>query len=403
MGFEIENGVLIRYHKENGVRSVTVPDGVTVIGQNAFHRHKAVTQVHLPETVVRIEKEAFRYCTGLQYITLPDSLMEIGEGAFSWCNHLWEITLPSKLERIPDRAFLGCTILSKVILPDGLKEIGVSAFEHCQNLSGLKLPEGLLSIGERAFFLCRHIGTLRIPKSVEYVGRLAAEYKPAVHIPDNCLPSVGENAAASSCIVVGNGILFRYCGDAPVYHIPPNVRKIASGAFASAGNTVILLPDTLADIESDAFRGRHLLRLCRSDVSVPLKYYRGSNTQERENCLLVEFLTQDNIPAREEIFRKMRTADYKIPAAIFMAAAYALPFYQEYLRRIGKRAAEYLIGFDDADTLLRILPHLPISSRNIDSLIETAISGQHLQCQNLLLHYKSEAVGYQDAKAYFKL
>ncbi len=396
MGFEIKNGVLIRYHKENGVRSVNVPEGVTSIGPNAFYRHKEVTQVHLPETVVRIEKEAFRYCTGLQYITLPESLAEIGEGAFSWCNRLREITLPPKLERIPDRAFQGCCYLSKLVLPDGLKEIGASAFERCQKLSDVKLPEGLLSIGEQAFSHCGHLGTLRIPSTVEYIRNPATEYEGTNVTGDN-------GQADADCIVVGNGILYGYCGDAPSYRIPSNIRRIASHAFWKAVNTVVLLPDTLCSIEYDAFGVRQMLRLCRDDVSVPLRFYRGSYHQMKENFLLLEFLTEADIPAREEIFTKMRTADYKIPAAIFMAAVYQLPLYQDYLRHIGKRAAEYLMEFDDADTLMRILPQLPVNRKNIDSLIETAISGQHLECQNVLLHYKSESVGYRSAESYFRL
>lgn len=404
MGFEIENGVLIRYHKENGVQSVTVPEGVTVIGQNAFYRNKAITQVFLPETVVRIEKEAFCFCTRLQSIILPESLMEIGEGAFSWCNRLLEVSMPPKLERIPDRAFLGCTALSRIVMPDRLKEIGISAFERCHNLLGMKLPEGLLSIRERAFFQCRHIGTLRIPPSVEYIGKLAAEYRPAVvHTPDGVPPAADQPTNADQCIVIGNGILYEYCGNDRFYRIPPNIRKIASGAFYAASNTIVFLPDTLCSIECDAFGVRQLLRLCREDVSVPLRFYRGSNRQMKENSLLMQFLTEADIPARENAFRQMRTADYKIPAAIFMTAAYDLPFYQEYLHHIGKRAVEYLMEYDDADTLMRILPKLPIRQKTIDSLIESAISGQHFQCQNLLLHYKSEAVGYGDMQTYFKL
>ena len=38
MGFEIENGVLIKYTEEPGVTEIVIPNGVTSIGNFAFFK-----------------------------------------------------------------------------------------------------------------------------------------------------------------------------------------------------------------------------------------------------------------------------------------------------------------------------------------------------------------------------
>ena len=63
--FEIENGVLMDYIEEEGVTEVTIPDGVTGIGDRAFSD-----------------------CTGLKSITIPDSVMGIGDHAFFFSKNL---------------------------------------------------------------------------------------------------------------------------------------------------------------------------------------------------------------------------------------------------------------------------------------------------------------------------
>ncbi len=76
----IEDGVLIRCSIEKG--TVTVPDGVTVIGDgesSVFQR--GVIRVNIPDSVEEIAPYAFSDST-LQEITLPNGVTTIGERAF---------------------------------------------------------------------------------------------------------------------------------------------------------------------------------------------------------------------------------------------------------------------------------------------------------------------------------
>ncbi len=393
MGFQIENGVLIRYLKESGETIAVIPAGVTEIGRKAFRKCSRLREIILPDGVERIGDEAFHYCTGLQKIQLPESLMTIGERAFSWCNALEKIHLPPRLEVLPESAFHGCTLLQEVVLPAELKGIGRNAFAECRHLGYLELPEGLECIEENAFQGCIRLAKLHVPDTVRRLSSDTLDYTSAEYVTND------------GFVIIGDGILYQYCGKAFMVRLPQQVRQIMGGAFAtmSDSSAEICIPDTLAEIHTRAFRRRQIFRLTRGNVSVRMMYYIGSQTQERENVQFVKFLTEPDISRREELFNRMRTSDYKIPAAAFMAAAYGEPFYQKYLRTIGKRAVEFLIRFGDAQTLGELLPCLCITKQNIDGLIEFAISQQQLECQTLLLRQKADRIGYRNAESYFKL
>ena len=59
MAFKIENGILKQYVKENSVTEVTIPDGVTKIGDSAFSCCSSLTSVHIPDGVAKIGDSAF--------------------------------------------------------------------------------------------------------------------------------------------------------------------------------------------------------------------------------------------------------------------------------------------------------------------------------------------------------
>ena len=88
MGFEIKDGVLVRYKEELGITSVTIPDGVTKIGCGAFYGCSSLTSVTIPHSVTSIGNYAFYECSSLTSVTIPDSVTEIGWHAFKGCNNL---------------------------------------------------------------------------------------------------------------------------------------------------------------------------------------------------------------------------------------------------------------------------------------------------------------------------
>ena len=67
----------------SGLTSVTMPEGVTVIGEGAFQGCTGLTNVKIPETVTRIRGFAFYQCSGLTKVVIPESVAHIGYSAFT--------------------------------------------------------------------------------------------------------------------------------------------------------------------------------------------------------------------------------------------------------------------------------------------------------------------------------
>lgn len=97
-GFIIENGVLIRY--EGSEADVTVPEGVSAIGAEAFAGNETLETVIVPEGVTTIGSKAFSGCKKLHKVELPDSLTSMEKYVFSKCDSLTELTLPVNLSVI---------------------------------------------------------------------------------------------------------------------------------------------------------------------------------------------------------------------------------------------------------------------------------------------------------------
>ncbi len=112
--FIIENGILKKYVGLGG--DVIIPDGVTEIGAEAF---------------AKIEQfDEFSFYTAnqdLKSVSLPEGLLKIGNNAFQDCLYLKQIAFPNTVKEISESAFQG-TGLNEIQLPKSLKEVGNEAF-----------------------------------------------------------------------------------------------------------------------------------------------------------------------------------------------------------------------------------------------------------------------------------
>ncbi len=100
--------------KDSGIKTVTIEDGITSIGDCAFYGCSGLTELTLPNSVTSIGDRAFAYCSGLTELTLPNSVTSIGDRAFAYCSGLTELTLPDSVSSIGDGAFICCSDLSKI-------------------------------------------------------------------------------------------------------------------------------------------------------------------------------------------------------------------------------------------------------------------------------------------------
>ncbi len=130
----------------NTVRSVTLPDSITVIPYAFFRRCMALERVIIPDSVKAIDLYAFSDCISLKEIKLPKSLEIIEQNAFSGCVSIEKVDLPDSLLEIGSYAFRNCTLLKKIAIPEGVTFIGLRSFEGTL-IDSIHIPKNVIDMG----------------------------------------------------------------------------------------------------------------------------------------------------------------------------------------------------------------------------------------------------------------
>ena len=143
--------------EDSSLKSITIPNSVTTIGDDAFENCDSLTSITIPDSVTTIGESAFRSCDSLISITIPNSVTTIGELAFGNCDSLTSITIPDSVTTIEGFVFSDCDSLTRITIPDSVTTIGDYAFEDCDSLTSITIPNSVISIGDDAFVDCESI------------------------------------------------------------------------------------------------------------------------------------------------------------------------------------------------------------------------------------------------------
>ena len=174
-----EGIVITGFNNKADLLSVVIPKRinkhpVTCIGEKAF-RFEYFKSITIPNTVIEIGNDAFYHCKSLASITIPDSVTKIGKDAFFGCESLNDVIIPNSVTEIRACTFSNCIRLSTVTIPDSVKKIGPFAFSGCISLNNVTIPDSVTEIGGSAFAGCTSLGNITIPDSVEYIDPTAFE------------------------------------------------------------------------------------------------------------------------------------------------------------------------------------------------------------------------------------
>ena len=156
--FEIQNGVLTKC-RMSGVEenvTVTIPDGVTSIGKDAFGGCDALKSITIPDSVISIGDKVFAGCTPLENITIPNGVINIENYAFAGCNSLQSINVSEG-----NSNYLSCG----GVLFDKSKSVLIKYPEGEKDTSYI-IPDGVTSIGDFAFMYCISLKSITIPENV---------------------------------------------------------------------------------------------------------------------------------------------------------------------------------------------------------------------------------------------
>ena len=295
--------------------SITIPDGVTYIGSNAFATCSALASITIPNSVKYIDQDAFSGTAwydnqpdGLIYAgkvaykykgTMPENMeLTIAEGttgisgsAFSGCNGLTSITIPASVNEIGANAFDGTSWYDNqsdglvyvgkvaykykgmmpentvVTIEDGTKSISSSAFSGCTTLTSVNIPGSVISIGNSAFYNCGGLTSVEIPNSVTSIGNSAfarCSGLTAVTLSSN-MTTIKEKTFSRcsqlASVSIPEGVTsfgesaFESCSSLTSWTIPSSLTTIGSYAFCSCkGSSSLSIPDGVISIGDLAFR-----------------------------------------------------------------------------------------------------------------------------------------------------
>lgn len=237
--FQMEGNKLLKYTGTAEV--VSVPDGVKIVGEEAFAGNDNLVNVTIGADVETVGYRAFADCGNLRTVTVEDGVSlidtaafsnnkelqrvslgagvkDLGIGVFAGCSRLADLsvsvgnnylhysngilyddeetiiyalmpayekgayTVPGTVKEIKGYAFWGNPYLERVVLGSGLYEIPTYAFSNCLNLREVEIPLPVHGIASKAFEDCVNLQTVEIPDSMMRISDSAFDGCPRVKL-----------------------------------------------------------------------------------------------------------------------------------------------------------------------------------------------------------------------------
>ena len=251
------------------IRSLTVPDTLTVIEPGALQFAEYLTEIRIAEDhpvlafedgVLYNRKDGilllYLRSNTAEHFDVPEGIREIENLAF-FRARLVSVRIPGSVERIGRESFYQCTALTDVALSEGLKTIETDAFTNCDRLNRIVIPASVTGIGESVFTDSR----LQEFEVAQDNPVFAVSGGALINVRDGVLIAYPTQAAAESCVIpegvtrIGSFAFYR------AHHLkqivfPDGLLEIGRGAFLSCDHlTAIDLPDSVIRLEDSAFGG----------------------------------------------------------------------------------------------------------------------------------------------------
>ena len=158
-----------------GLKNITIPEGVTTIGNQAFAYGDKLETIIIPDSVNHIDDYAFAGQSKTSLVVVGKGITSIGENVFNLCSGTLEFNSNIPDSSMHDSAFNGSEF-TFVKIGDSVQTIGAYAFFECGSIEELQLPNSLTHIGNAAFYSCRGLKSITIPDSVTSMGNTVFAY-----------------------------------------------------------------------------------------------------------------------------------------------------------------------------------------------------------------------------------
>ena len=338
-GFEIQDGVLVKYI--GTASEVSVPDGVTKIGDSAFEGNTVITDVSFPDSVTEIGRKAFYGCTGLKEAILPKNLEKLGFAAFVGCRSLNYVWWPKSLQsfetneedyeeredalyfyrpfsktgeelsvefeegmvRIPDGCFTEVSNLKNVIIPDSVTDIGIFAFAYT-GLTEVSVPALDEDLETSEMFMGCPLEKVELAEGTKviYPQMFANTDIRSIVLPDS-VERIGSNAFADCDkleeIEWSEGLkeidlaAFNYCSSLKEVILPETVEKIETAAFEECTSLKnICFSEKITEIPAYLLAGTGIEEITIPDTVTTIGEYAFKDCADLKKIVIPDSVTE---------------------------------------------------------------------------------------------------------------
>lgn len=113
--------------------SISIPDGVSYIGDSAFFQMTSLSEAAIPSSVSKMESNLFNSCSSLTSLTLNNSPEVIPTGFVQSCSSLISFEIPSSVKKLEVGIFDRDLALEELFIPKNVVEIKSGAIRNVAN------------------------------------------------------------------------------------------------------------------------------------------------------------------------------------------------------------------------------------------------------------------------------
>lgn len=186
LGNEESPYIILAKTKCDDATTFAINESTKIICENVFNGFESLTDVTLPKGLTQIGEYAFEGCKKISELTIPKTLKKIGHCAFIDCEGLNSVyisdlnawmqidffSFASNPLYLAHNLYLNRELITDLII-DGVETVSQNAFYNCKNLQTVIIGDSVTSIGKRAFEGCCNLYSTTVGKNVKEIGYLA--------------------------------------------------------------------------------------------------------------------------------------------------------------------------------------------------------------------------------------
>ena len=303
---------------EKEVKELFIPDGITMIQDDAFRNCDDLMSVTIGNDVTHIGSDAFNDCDGISSVAIGNGITHIDEHAFYSCDNINSLSLGCSLEYIGKYSLTSKSIESITLTAESIDEYCNSTANNVlynsyhnsvsyvprniiidgKEINIIEIPKTVDTISERLFYNCDMLQKIVIPTGI-------------THISDNAF----NDCDSTTTIIIGENVstignnAFYSCDLLNSVIIENGIRHIGNSCFSQCGNlSNITIGSSLEVIGYDFVRdcplkhitltSRSLEEYCNS-ITNKIIYKNGwaGSSAARKVVINDEEITSLNIPS----------------------------------------------------------------------------------------------------------